>query len=204
MKSRFRKLRIIFLITTISLSVFSGFHIEVEKKESGSKLETKTANQAHASYQFNASGGEIVVGTAQNRLAATATAAEGVNVGSWQGLLADDGFHWGVASTASGINFQVVMNGVQLNGANQLMIQTEIDEDATAPALLVQICDWTTATGVDAAADAQCTTGGWRTLNGNKTTIAPTTTTAYHWQIIGKFMTAILPTARPILLLQHL
>ncbi|GEM_PF-2527118 len=189
MKSRFRKLRIIFLITTISLSVFSGFHIEVEKKESGSKLETKTANQAHASYQFNASGGEIVVGTAQNRLAATATAAEGVNVGSWQGLLADDGFHWGVASTASGINFQVVMNGVQLNGANQLMIQTEIDEDATAPALLVQICDWTTATGVDAAADAQCTTGGWRTLNGNKTTIAPTTTTAYHWQIYDGYFT---------------
>lgn len=118
-----------------------------------------------ASYQFVPVSGVLVTGTEQTITSAAAAAAEGVNVGSWKGTLADDNFHWLVGSTALGIDFNLTVGGAQLNGANKLIIQTEIDLDDTVPQLLAQICDWVSSTNVDNAADAQCTTGGWRTLN---------------------------------------
>ncbi len=148
--------------------------------------------EALANYQFAPTGGAIVTGTAQTITSATVASAEGVNVGSWKGTLADDAFHWTVASTATGVNFYLDLDGVQLKGANKLIIQTEIDLDATVPQLLVQICDWFSATSVDNAADAQCTTGGWRTLNtknASQAAVAYTDTAndAMQWHIYDSY-----------------
>jgi len=146
---------------------------EEEKKEDSSEFQELrywqiASDQAGAGagyYQFSPTSGNLVLGTQQTITSATAASAEGVNVGSWRGTLADDNFHWVVASTASGIDMQLNLDGVQLNGANKMIIQTEVDLDATAPNLLFQICDWVSSTNVDNPADTQCTGGGWRTLN---------------------------------------
>lgn len=138
-------------------------------------------------FGFTPTASNLVTGTASAILGATAAAAEGVNTGSWKGLLADDNDHWTFASTASGYDANVTLGNVALNGANKLTIQAEIDEDATAPNTVVQICDWTSATGVDNAADSACTTGGWRTLNLRQAVIAPTSATAYHWEIYNGY-----------------
>lgn len=165
-----------------------------------SKIPAVTAkkNKAKAHYQFMPSGGTIVTGTASTTSSASAANAEGMNVGSWKGLLSDDSFHWIVNSTASGIDFNVVMGGVELNGANTLFIQTEIDLDATAPSLFVQICDWVSSSSVDAAADAECTTGGWRTININKTAITTVTNTAYSWQLYDGYFTTGTSPGTPV------
>ena len=136
-----------------------------------------------AHYQFTPTSGTLVTGTEQTITSAVITSIEGTNVGSWKGTLADDGFHWVVGGTASGVDVQLDVGGVQLNGANTLMIQTEFDLDATVLATYVQICDWVDSTDVDNAADAQCTTGGWRTLNSRKVAITYTAYVASHWQI---------------------
>ncbi len=172
---------IIFII--IFSSVLSGFHIQIKKENNEIKIEPKVVNPVKATYQFTPSSGQLVTGTAQTILSATAASNEGVNTGSWKGTLGDDDYHWANASTSSGYDVQLVIGAVQLNGANTIMIQTEFDLDATAPTTVVQICDWVTSTSVDNAADARCTTGGWRTLNNTKTGITTVTPTAYHWQI---------------------
>ncbi len=138
-------------------------------------------------FQYNPTDGNLVTGTAQNILAATAAAAEGINVGSWKGTLADDNLHWVIASTTGGFDMNLVVGNFALHGANSLIIQTELDLDATVPNTYVQICDWASATGVDNAADAQCTTGGWRTLNVRKVAITTATATAYHFQIYNGY-----------------
>lgn len=145
--------------------------------------QTKEPLKAKANYQFDPTGGAIVTGSTPAILGATAAAAEGTNIGSYRGAIALDNFHWGITSTTGGYNAYLDFGGAQLSGANILMIQATLDMDATAPATVVQICDWVSTTGVDNAADAQCTGGGWRTVNVNGTTIAPTTSTSYHWQI---------------------
>jgi len=127
---------------------------------------------AHPSQQsqFTPTSQSLVVGTAQTATSQTAAATEGVNTGSWKGTLADDNFHWtvagaGVAPTGTNFDVQLNMDGVRLAGGNKLLIQTEVDIDATVPNLKFQICDWVSSTSVDNAADAQCTGGGWRTVN---------------------------------------
>lgn len=172
---------IVFIIVLMMVS--SGFHFEIKKENNETKIEPKMAKPVKATYQFTPSGGQLVTGTAQTIVSATAANAEGVNTGSWKGTLGDDDFHWSIASTASGYDAQLILGGAQLNGANTIMIQSEFDLDATAPSTVVQICDWTSSSSVDNAADAQCTTGGWRTLNNTKTGITTTTPTAYHWQV---------------------
>ena len=134
-------------------------------------------------YQFTPTGETLVTGTDGQITSATATAAEGVNLGSWKALLADDNFHWVITGATTGVDMEVNLDGVKLNNANTLIVQTEIDTDATSPATVVQICDWVSSTGVDNAADSNCTTGGWRTLNSRKATVAPTTSTAYTWYV---------------------
>ncbi|MBI3638288.1 hypothetical protein HY227_00915 [Candidatus Wolfebacteria bacterium] len=177
---------IIFIVFIYALSPYS-FSFRLNKShnpEQNSANENLKPNEALATYQFVPTNGAIVTGTATSTSAAQAisTTVE-VNTGSWKGALADDNAHWVVLSTTSGINVNLSVGRVQLNGANSLIIQTEIDEDATSPSLLFQICDWTSSTGVDAAADAQCTGGGWRTLNVAKTAVVPTVYTAYNYQI---------------------
>ncbi len=106
-----------------------------------------------------------MLGTELQINTATTTDVQGTNLGSWRGTLADDNLHWTASSTATGINMQLHVDGVELNNANKMLIQTEVDLDATVPQLKFQICDWVNSTDVNAAADAQCTGGGWRSLN---------------------------------------
>ncbi len=134
-------------------------------------------------YQFAPTGQTLVTGTDTQANNTIAAGANGANTGSWKGTLADDNRHWELTGTASGIDVQLYMNGVKINGANTIIVQSEIDVDATAPALLIQICDWVSTTSVDHAADAQCTGGGWRTLNSRDVTVTPTTATAYTWNV---------------------
>lgn len=149
-------------------------------------------------FRFTPSGGGIVTGTATstNAAAAVSTSVD-LNVGSWRGTLADDNAHWMVLSTTSGINLYLDVDDVDLNNSNMLMFQTEVDEDATSPALILQICDWTSATSVDAPADSQCTGGGWRTLNANKATVAPTAYTVYYYQVYDGYWSGTSATSTP-------
>ncbi len=152
-------------------------------------------NQAHAaSYQFQPTSGTLVTGTEQAITSATAAAAEGTNTGSWKATLADDNFQWGVASTASGIDMQLNVDGVALNGANKMIVATEIDLDATVPNVKIQICDWVSTSSVDNAADAQCTGGGWRTLNTQNNSnvdinFTGTTAAGMQWHIYDGYFT---------------
>lgn len=135
------------------------------------------------SHAFTPTGETLVTGTDTTANNTIAAGANGANTGSWKGTLADDNRHWELTGTASGIDVELFMNGVKLNGANTIIVQSEIDVDATAPAVLVQICDWVSTTSVDHAADARCTGGGWRTLNSRDVTVTPTTATAYTWNV---------------------
>ena len=143
----------------------------------------KDADHASATYQFDPTGGAIVTGSIPTILGATAAAAEGVNMGDYRGSLADDNLHFGITSTTGGYNAYLDISNVQLGGANKMIIQTELDLDATIPTTLVQICDWVSTTGVNNAADAQCTGGGWRNLNLNDTVINTATASVYDWEI---------------------
>ncbi|MBI2096788.1 MAG: hypothetical protein HYT40_01360, partial [Candidatus Sungbacteria bacterium] len=159
------------------------------KKAAKEFVKPKTAL---ANYQFVPTGGQLVVGTEAIVTSAAAAATEGINVGSWNGTLADDNFQWVATTTASGIDIQLILGGAQLNGANKLIIQTEIDIDSAATALAIQICDWSDATSVDNAEDAQCTGGGWRTLNTKNASQAAVTwtsvtPTALQWHIYNGY-----------------
>ncbi len=174
---RFRRAAIVGLIISAIL-----FSLGIFRPKKLAQIAPKTPT-AMAEYQFTPTAGNLVTGTAQAINSGAAAAAEGVNTGSWKGTLADDNMHWVIASTTSGYDVNLVVGGVQLNGANTLMLQTEFDLDATAPTTYVQICDWVSSTGVDNIADAQCTDGGWRTLNVKGLGITSTSATAYHYQI---------------------
>jgi hypothetical protein len=156
----------------------------------GELLEPKNAL---ATYQFNPTGGKLVTGAEVAITSATAGATEGVNTGSWKGTLADDNHHWVVAGGgASGVDVQLDVGRVQLNGANKLIIQTEFDLDATALATQVQICDWVSSTDVDIAADDECTGGGWRTLNTRNASQVPVnlahlTGIAFQWNVYNGY-----------------
>jgi len=156
--------------------------------------------RALATYQFTPTGGAVVTGTALPILGMTVAAAEGTNLGSWRATIADDNFHFGINSTATGYNVHLDIGGVQLNNANKLFIQTEFDLDTTVPATLVQICDWVSAVGVHNVADAQCTTGGWRNLNVNDIAITIATPVTYSWAIYDGYWnyTAIARISTPL------
>ncbi len=143
----------------------------------------KDANHASATYQFTPTGGAIVTGSNPAILGATVAATEGVNMGDYRGALGDDNLHFGITSTTGGYNAYLDIGNVQINGANKMIIQTEFDLDATIPTTLVQICDWVSTTGVNNAADAQCTGGGWRNLNLNDAVINTATASIYDWEI---------------------
>ena len=93
--------------------------------------------------------------SASTTISSTALAAtEGINTGSWKGTLGDDNLHWVVAGdNPDGLDVNLTLGGVQLNGANKLIIQTEVDLDATVLGTYVQICDWLSSTDVDVVAE---------------------------------------------------
>jgi Zn ribbon nucleic-acid-binding protein len=150
--------------------------------------------KAEATYQFNPTGGSIVTGSNPTILGATAASTEGINMGDYRGALADDNLHFGITSTTGGYNAYLDLGEVELNGANKMIIQTELDFDATIPTTLVQICDWVSSTGVHNAADSECTGGGWRNLNLNDTVINTATPTVYDWEIYNGYWDAAATT----------
>ncbi len=151
------------------------------------------ADHESATYQFTPTHGTIVTGASTTISSATGNNAEGVNTGSWKGTLADDNYHWVVAGeNPGGLDTNLTIGGVQLNGANKLIIQTEFDLDTTVLATEVQICDWTSSTNVDYVADDECTGGGWRTLNTRNASQVPvalvhTTGIPFQWHIYNGY-----------------
>ncbi len=151
-----------------------------------------------ARYQYTPTGGNLVLGTELNANTATSTDAQGTNLGSWRGTLADDNLHWTASSTSTGINMQLHVDGVELNNSNKMLIQTEVDLDATVPSLKFQICDWVNATDVNAVADAQCTGGGWRSLNtknnaGTDINYTDTASDQLQWHIYNGYWATTTP-----------
>lgn len=153
-----------------------------------------TPQKALATYQFTPTGGGIVTGTTLPILGITAANTEGTNLGDWRATIADDNLHFGINSTATGYNVHLDLGGVQLNNANKLFIQTEFDLDATAPATLIQICDWVSNVGVHNVADTQCTGGGWRNLNVGDTAITGVAVMTYNWAIYNGYWDATATT----------
>lgn len=156
----------------------------------GTFIETR---EVLAHYQFTPTQGTIVVGASTTITTLLGPAAEGVNVGSWKGTTADDNYHWVVAGeNPGGVDVNLTVGGVQLNGANKLIIQTEFDLDATVLSTEVQICDWLSSTDVDDIADDECTGGGWRTLNTRDASQVPralthTSGTAFQWHVYNGY-----------------
>ena len=141
-------------------------------------------------YENTPTGGQLVVGT-ESTIVANATSG---NVGSWKGTLAQDatspGYNWTVNTNSStGLNQQVSLDGVQLNGGNKMEIIMRANAASASLNRLYQICDWVSTTSVDNAADSQCTGGGWRTLNIRKVNITGTTITNYTWHIYDGYWT---------------
>jgi hypothetical protein len=149
--------------------------------------------KALASYQFIPTNGTITTGASTTISSATAASAEGVNTGSWKGTLADDNYHWVITGeNPGGVNAALTIGGVELNGANKLIIQTEFDLDATVLSTAVQICDFVSSTNVDNAADSTCTGGGWRTLNTKNAAQSPfllthTAGAAFQWHVYNGY-----------------
>ncbi|MBL8030880.1 MAG: hypothetical protein JNK33_00950 [Candidatus Doudnabacteria bacterium] len=146
--------------------------------------------QARAISQYVPTGGLLVTGTE----ATITSGATSGNVGSWKGTLAQDatspGYNWTVNTNAStGLNQQLRLDSVQLNGANKFEIVMRASASVATINRLYQICDWVSTTSVDTAADAQCTGGGWRTLNVRKANITTTAVTNYTWHIYDGYWT---------------
>jgi hypothetical protein len=147
------------------------------------------ADHPSTNYQFTPTAGAIIHGASTTISSSALAATEGINTGSWKGTLGDDNLHWVVAGdNPDGLDVNLTLGGVQLNGANKLIIQTEVDLDATVLGTYVQICDWLSNTSVDSTADSECTGGGWRTLNTRTIGQQPvplvnTSGVAFQWHI---------------------
>ena len=186
------RIPVLMIVFLLSLTVSAGILVPPQSPVNR-KTETAKAN----TYQFTPTAGSLVTGTELQANSLLAAAAEGVNTGSWKGTLADDNFHWMVdilATNTPNINMQLDLGAAKLTNANKLLIQTEIDLDKVGHTLKVQICDWVSSTSVDAAADAQCTTGGWRTINSQNASnadvdIALTTGAAFQWHLYDGYFT---------------
>ena len=139
-------------------------------------------------------GGHLQVGT-QDVISSNAAST---NVGSWKGTLAADNIYWRASSTTSGVDQQVQVDNVKLNNANKLIVAMEAAATNTTLQRFYQICDWSSSTEVENAADANCTGGGWRTLNTNKTAFTSATETAFVWHVYNGYWRQASPTTSPL------
>jgi hypothetical protein len=149
-----------------------------------------SSNIVFAASSFEPTGGSLVTGTETTITSATASG----NVGSWRGTLAQDatapGLNWTVNTNATtGLDQQLQIDNVTLNGANKMMIVVRANASAITIIRFYQICDWVSSANVDNAADANCTGGGWRTLNIRKGSIASVSITNYNWHIYDGYWT---------------
>lgn len=149
-------------------------------------------NRTTIQTQYAPTGGLLVTGTD--------AALSNANVGSWRGTLGNDANYWSITRHATnGLKYYLYFDGVQLRQANKIIITLEQSNTTTATAYQHDICDWTSSTSVDYAADADCTGGGWRTLTPRKTTLSPTTDTVHQYEIYnGYFSTRTTSPGTPI------
>jgi hypothetical protein len=181
-----RFLLLIFLL--ISLFIYPYFVWVFKPYSKISKLikEKKIIKEAQAVYTFHPTNGTLVTGLE--------TALSNANVGSWRGLLGNDsntngsGNYWQVArANPGGLNLLIYFDGVELYGANKMIIYIEDSNITTGDAYIHQICDWVNSTGVDNTADTYCTGGGWRTLHPRKTTYTNTSDTLRVYEIYNGY-----------------
>jgi hypothetical protein len=180
-KRAFISLKILFLIfLLINLFIYPYFVFVFKPYSKISKLikEKQIIKEAQAVYTFHPTNGILVTGSE--------TALSNANVGSWRGLLGNDSNYWQVARvTTGGLNLLIYFDGVELYGANKMIIYIEDSNITTGDAYIHQICDWVNSTGVDNPADTYCTGGGWRTLHPRK---APYNNTLIHLEFMKSIM----------------
>lgn len=117
--------------------------------------------EAKAAGQYNATGGVLRTGA---EMAITTVGTSG-NTGSWRGTLAADGWGWGVSTPASaGLNQILYFDGVDLQNANKMEVKIYASSGSASLLRSYQICDWVNNSKVDSDPDADCSNGGWRTL----------------------------------------
>ena len=185
----FVKVRFLFLIfLLISLFIYPYFVSIFKPYSKISRLvkEKQIIKEAQAVYTFHPTNGILVTGSE--------TALSNANVGSWRGLLGNDsntngsGNYWQVARVnPGGLNLLIYFDGVELYGANKMIISIEDSNITTGDAYIHQICDWVNSTGVDNTADTYCTGGGWRTLQPRKTTYTNTSDTLRVYEIYNGY-----------------
>ena len=182
--SRTRKL----ILTAIVFSVFGVLLFNLRSAE--------------AAGRYAPTGGSLLVGT---EATITSGATTG-NVGSWRGAFANEsspGFNWTVNTDAvSGLDQELQIDNVSLNGANKFVVTINANAGIATLNRWYQICDWVSSTAVDNPADAQCTGGGWRTLNKTngsiRAAIAETTQRTYTWHIYDGYWTTAVTTNTPV------
>jgi hypothetical protein len=137
---------------------------------------------AEAAGQHGPTGGLLQTGTEQ--------AVSVNNIPSWRGTVGNDGNYWDTARTASGLSKILYFDGVELRGANKMIVTVEDSNITTGNAYSHLICDWVSTTDVFLAADANCTGGGWRHLHPLRTDNTNTTDTLRQYEIYdGYFWT---------------
>jgi len=166
------------LATFLLLNVFGGWVSVDDLRKAVSE-----AYPVRAVSQYTPTSGALIEGT-ETTITSGATTG---NTGSWKGTLASDNFRWIVNATASGVDQQLAFDGAQLNGANKLIVVMEAAASNTTLQRSYQICDWSSGTQVDDAADASCTGGGWRTLNVRKAAVTSASEVAYTWHVYNGY-----------------
>jgi hypothetical protein len=185
----FVKVRFLFLIfLLISLFIYPYFVLIFKPYNKIPRLikEKQIIKEAQAVYTFHPTNGILVTGSE--------TALSNANVGSWRGLLGNDsntngsGNYWQVARVnPGGLNLLIYFDGVELYGANKMIISIEDSNITTGDAYIHQICDWVNSTGVDNTADTYCTGGGWRTLQPRKVAYTNTADTLRVYEIYNGY-----------------
>jgi hypothetical protein len=165
--------------TSVSTATAGAISRNIDFVFTSAQWAETTPSRYTLNYRNVAQGDFLVTGTERP----ISSAAAGTNTGGWQGTLAPDAYTWTVSSTGSGLDQQLYMDAVEQNSANKLIISLTAGSNNTTLSRLYQICDFSSSVGVDNAADSNCTTGGWRTLNTRKTGITTAASTAYVWHI---------------------
>jgi hypothetical protein len=180
----FKKSRVIlsvcFLVLAfISVRESSVFNVFPEVVE-----ETLVTKEALATSQYTPTGGILQVGTASTTSL--------TNAGDWKATLGNDSNYWSFRRTTTGFDARLYFDNVDLYSANKILITMESTNITTNNAYTHQICDWVDSTGVDDAAGAGCTGGGWRTLQPRRTNYTDTADTTRVYEIYdGYFSTRI-------------
>ncbi len=169
------------LFLTGPLTIGGSFMAEADFRENRQWQIASDSIARAASSFVPTSHNEVTVGTALT--------LSGTTLNTFRGALSSDNIYYAWNGSASGFDVQVNFDAVALpTGINKMLVTTETANVTSARNFLVQICDWVSSTGVDNAADAQCTTGGWRTLNNPKgTSFTETTDTSRTFELYNGY-----------------